>query len=142
MLIAKFSAVIAAFSLSQLFLYLRPLWSLAINKKKAALDYYLTYGKSISLTREILGYPKAWNCLARWIDELAPGQRRLVKQNTFTMQQKQDAVEELITRTCIAQGITKRVRSSKIKLSIPSAITHLISRKGCSPDNSAMEGFF
>lgn len=44
-------------------------------KKQAAVDYYLENGKNATETVRQLGYPTRW-LLCKWIDELAPGQRR------------------------------------------------------------------
>lgn len=47
------------------------------DQKRAAVDYYLGHGKSNAKTRRALGYPGSGEYLARWIDELAPGERRV-----------------------------------------------------------------
>ncbi|OZG66630.1 integrase, partial [Bifidobacterium hapali] len=46
------------------------------EQKRAAVDHYLTHGRRASRTIRRLGYPSK-TLLAAWIDELAPGERRL-----------------------------------------------------------------
>lgn len=47
------------------------------ERKQAAVDHYLEYGRRLSRTMRMLGYPKSKELLMAWIDELAPGQRKL-----------------------------------------------------------------
>ena len=47
------------------------------GQKRAAVDHYLEYGRRPGRTMRMLGYPKSKELLMAWIDELAPGQRRL-----------------------------------------------------------------
>ena len=47
------------------------------GQKRAAVDHYLEYGRRLSRTMRMLGYPKSKELLMAWIDELAPGRRRL-----------------------------------------------------------------
>lgn len=42
------------------------------GQKQTAVDHYLEYGKRLSRTMRILGYPKSKELLMAWIDELAP----------------------------------------------------------------------
>lgn len=46
-----------------------------LEQKQAAVDYYLTHGKSIKGTIRALGYPGP-TCLCDWLNELAPGKNR------------------------------------------------------------------
>lgn len=41
------------------------------------MDHSLEYGRRLSRTMRMLGYPKSKELLMAWIDELAPGQRKL-----------------------------------------------------------------
>ena len=43
----------------------------------AAVDHYLECGRRLSRTMRMLGYPKSKELLMAWIDELAPGRRRM-----------------------------------------------------------------
>lgn len=47
------------------------------EQKQAAVDHYLEYGRRLSRTMRMLGYPKSKELLMAWIDELAPGRRKL-----------------------------------------------------------------
>ena len=47
------------------------------GQKRAAVAHYLEYGRRLSRTMRMLGYPKSRELLMAWIDELAPGQRKL-----------------------------------------------------------------
>ena len=47
------------------------------EQKQAAVDHYLGHGRRLKRTMRALGYPKSHELLTAWIDELAPGQRKL-----------------------------------------------------------------
>ena len=47
------------------------------EQKRTAVDHYLECGRRLSRTMRMLGYPKSKELLMAWIDELAPGRRRL-----------------------------------------------------------------
>ena len=47
------------------------------EQKQAAVDHYLEYGRRLRRAMRALGYPKSHELLTAWIDELAPGRRRL-----------------------------------------------------------------
>ena len=47
------------------------------EQKQAAVDHYLGHGRRLKRTMRALGYPKSYELLTAWIDELAPGQRKL-----------------------------------------------------------------
>ena len=47
------------------------------EQKCAAVDHYLECGRRLSRTVRMLGYPESKELLMAWIDELAPGRRRL-----------------------------------------------------------------
>lgn len=49
---------------------------LALEMRRAAVDYYLAHGKSLAGTMRRMGCPASRECLCGWIDELAPGQER------------------------------------------------------------------
>lgn len=43
------------------------------ERKRVAVDHYLEYGRRLSRTMRMLGYPKSRELLMAWIDELASG---------------------------------------------------------------------
>ena len=47
------------------------------EQKCVAVDHYLECGRRLSRTMRMLGYPESKELLMAWIDELAPGRRRL-----------------------------------------------------------------
>ena len=47
------------------------------EQKRAAVDHYLEYGRRLRRAMRALGYPKSHELLTAWIDELAPGRRKL-----------------------------------------------------------------
>ena len=47
------------------------------EQKRVAVEHYLEYGRRLSRTMRMLGYPKSRELLMAWIDEFAPGQRKL-----------------------------------------------------------------
>ena len=51
------------------------------EEKRKAVDFYLEHGKQIKYTLKTLGYPGR-TTLKLWIDELAPGNRRVFEGNS------------------------------------------------------------
>ena len=47
------------------------------EQKRAAVDHYLGHGRRLKRAMRALGYPKSHELLTAWIDELAPGRRKL-----------------------------------------------------------------
>ena len=47
------------------------------EQKRAAVDHYLGHGRRLRRAMRALGYPKSHELLTAWIDELAPGRRKL-----------------------------------------------------------------
>ena len=45
--------------------------------RRAAVDYYLEHGRSLARTMRAMGYPRSREYLSKWIDELAPGRRKV-----------------------------------------------------------------
>lgn len=89
------------------------------DQMKAAVNYYLEHGRSISRTVRAVEYPTR-ELLSEWIDELAPGERKarircgaVVK---FSQEQKKDAVLELCTREGSAIAVADRLGASRISL--------------------------
>lgn len=80
------------------------------EQKKAAVDHYLEHGRSLSRTARAMGYPTRQG-LSAWIDELAPGKRKITYGKTkqgrveFSYEQKKDAVLDL----CFRSGTAKEV---------------------------------
>lgn len=60
------------------------------EQKRAAVDHYLTHGRRASRTMRQMGYPSK-EVLASWIDELAPGERR-IRRGPVPGELKRDAV--------------------------------------------------
>lgn len=48
-----------------------------LEMRQAAVGYYLAHGRSLTRTMRRMGYPASRECLCDWIDELAPGQRKV-----------------------------------------------------------------
>lgn len=60
------------------------------ERKRAAVDHYLTHGRRASRTMRQMGYPSK-EVLVSWIDELAPGERR-IRLGPVPGESKRDAV--------------------------------------------------
>lgn len=76
------------------------------EQKAAAVDHYFEHGRCNARTRRALGYPRGFDTLREWIEELEPercGSRRSVR--SFTYGQKKDAVIDLETGKVPAQEI-------------------------------------
>ena len=86
------------------------------EQKRAAVDHYLEHGRCNAYTRRELGYPKSYQKLADWIEELAPGERRTTEPRTFTLEQKQRAVTALVGRAGSAREIADEAGSSRCTL--------------------------
>lgn len=48
----------------------------SLEQKQAAVDHYIQHGRCLRRTIRALGYP-SHEVLANWVDELAPGERRI-----------------------------------------------------------------
>ncbi len=77
-----------------------------------AVDYYLEHGRSLSRTMRALGYPKSRQTLGEWIDDLAPGRRKLrgpsPKRDPVPIEKRVQVVAELESRTCPAAEVAER----------------------------------
>lgn len=95
----------------------RPAYTL--DQMKTAVNYYLEHGRNISRTVKAVGYPTREG-LARWVDELAPGERKSrIKRGAmvqFSHEQKKDAVIELCTREGSAEAVANRLGASRFSL--------------------------
>ncbi len=91
----------------------RPRYSAA--QKQKAVDHYFQCGECISHTRRTLGYPSR-SLLARWIEELHPGSRKVVvgkAPGSWSMKQKQLAVIELCARQSSASAVADELGVSR-----------------------------
>ena len=84
------------------------------EQKQAAVDHYLEYGRRLSRTMRMLGYPKSKELLMAWIDELAPGQRKL-RHGPVPEELKREAV------TAVASGRMKS-REAAVGLGVQAAV--------------------
>lgn len=131
-------------------------------QKIAAVEHYLTHGGCLSYTRRAIVYPSN-EILKRWIEEFYHNARPLVIRSgtnkCFSPEERPQAVREL----CNRRGTARKVAQS-IGVSVPvlykwkkdliyrwpswldrvntSRLIRSMSRKGCSSDNAACEGFF
>lgn len=76
------------------------------EQRHAAVDHYLGRGKRLARTVRALGYPSR-QLLADWVDEFAPGQRRIGKPDVpaISYDDKVAAVVALETRTNPAKDV-------------------------------------
>lgn len=86
------------------------------EQRKAAVNYYLEHGRNITRTVRALGYPSR-DELPKWIDELAPGERKArIERGTmiqFSQEQKNNAVIELCNREGSAAAVVDRIGTSR-----------------------------
>jgi len=86
---------------------------------KAAVNYYLEHGRNLSRTVRAMGYPTR-ETLAGWIDDLAPGERKVrIRYGTmvqFSDEQKKEAVIELSTREGPAVAVAEKLGASRCSL--------------------------
>ena len=119
----------------------------ADRQKRAAVDYFLDHGKCIARTIRALGYPRSKESLASWIDELEPGLRpKRATGKRCTEDQASNAAIESLKPGEHPVGHSDRGCHYRwpgwIERCERHGIVRSMSKKGCSPDNSAMEGFF
>lgn len=83
-----------------------------VDQMRAAVDHYLEHGRSLSRTMRAMGYPKGRQTLCGWIDELAPGSRKLRGPNTrpepVPVEKKVRVVAELEARAGSAAEVAER----------------------------------
>jgi transposase InsO family protein/transposase-like protein len=88
----------------------------AEEQKIKAVTYYLEHGRNITRTIRHVGYPTR-ETLRLWIDELAPGERKVFskRQNLikFSCTQKEAAVVECSTRECAAADVAESIGVSR-----------------------------
>lgn len=86
---------------------------------KVAVNYYLEHGRNISRTVRAVGYPTR-EVLAKWVDDLAPGERKIsIRRGAvvqFSQEQKKNAVIELCTREGSAADVADSIGASRISL--------------------------
>lgn len=83
------------------------------KQMQEAVNYYLEHGRNISRTIGVIGYPSSRETLRKWLDQLAPGQRKArIKRSAvvkFSHEQKREAVIELCARegpaAAVADGL-------------------------------------
>lgn len=89
------------------------------DQMKVAVNYYLEHGHSITRTIRAVGYPTR-ETLKGWIDELAPGERKVRMRRgdvvQFSQEQKKDAVIELCAREGSAAAVADRLGASRYSL--------------------------
>jgi transposase-like protein len=86
------------------------------EQRRAAVDHYPGHGRCNAHARRELGYPKSYQKLADWIEELAPGERRTTEPGTFAPGQRQRAVTALVGRAGSAREIADEAGSSRCTL--------------------------
>lgn len=95
----------------------RPAYS--SSQMKVSVNYYLEHGRNISRTVRAVGYPTR-AVLVEWIDELAPGERKVrIRRSAvvqFSQEQKKNAVIELCAREGSAAAVADRIGASRITL--------------------------
>ena len=75
-------------------------------QRRIAVDYFSDHGRRDARTRRALGYPKSFDKLREWIEELEPekcGSRRAAR--SLAYEQKKDAVIDLETRRVSAREV-------------------------------------
>lgn len=86
------------------------------EQKETAVSYYLEHGRCIRRTVRMLGYPSRAE-LVKWIDELAPGERKVRITSgsvvQFSQEDKKDAVLSLCTRDTSAKKVANKYGVSR-----------------------------
>lgn len=89
------------------------------EQKQRAVNHYLEHGRCIRRTVRVLGYPSRTE-LTQWIDELAPGKRKVRITSgsvvQFSREQKKDAVLSLCTRDTSAKKVADKFGVSRVSL--------------------------
>lgn len=88
------------------------------EQKQNAVNHYIEHGRRLSRTVKMLGYPTK-QALSSWIDEFAPGQRKLklsAGSIQFTLEQKIDAVAALGVRDTSTRAVADEFGISREQL--------------------------
>lgn len=84
----------------------------SMDQMQKAVNFYLEHGKNLNLTIEVLGYPSRPGTLSAWIDEFAPGEKRICKTGhapvEYPQEVKEAAVLDFVTRDCTAEEIARK----------------------------------
>lgn len=87
------------------------------EKKRSAVDYYLSHGKSLARTMRAMGCPGSREYLCAWIDECAPGQRKVRRcspsQEPPSLERKIEIVAALEARSGTAAEVADRYGVSR-----------------------------
>ena len=85
----------------------------------AAVNYYLEYGRNLTRTVKVMGYPSR-QILREWVDKHAPGTRKSrIKRGSvvkYPYEQKKEAVIELCARKNSAETVAKTLGVSRYSL--------------------------
>lgn len=88
------------------------------EQMKAAVKHYFEHGCNIQNTIKRLGCPKCYQTLAKWIDEIAPGKRKLRTTKPRSMPHSQEikikAVADLETRSTTAKEVADRYEVTRV----------------------------
>jgi transposase InsO family protein/transposase-like protein len=77
------------------------------EQKKAAVDYYLEHGRSLSRTVRAMGYPTK-EALRTWVDDLAPEFRKIrASVPEVSYEEKKEAVIDLCARKSVARVVAE-----------------------------------
>ncbi|TYC86195.1 IS3 family transposase [Acetobacterium wieringae] len=82
---------------------------------KIAVDYYLEHGRSLSRTIRAVGYPTR-ETLTKWIDELAPNERKVRIKRSGMLQLSQKQKNEVVLEFCVCEDTAEAV-AKKYKVS-------------------------
>lgn len=89
-----------------------------LEMRQAAVDHYFDHGKSLARTMRAMGYPKGRECLVKWIDELAPSQRKAMSSATLgrwrVPLEKIRAIAELESRDGTAAEVDDRYGVARV----------------------------
>lgn len=82
------------------------------EQKRAAVDHYLANGKNQSKTTAALGYPSR-PLLCKWVDELAPGERKISKSHRIANEMDLSGRAELLVEAYLSDdaGVKETARS-------------------------------
>ena len=90
------------------------------EQMQSAVNHYQAHGRSISCTIRVVGYPSSRTTLRKWLDQLAPGERKVrIKRGSmvnFTQEQKKKAAIALCTREGAASAVANELGISRYSL--------------------------
>jgi transposase InsO family protein/transposase-like protein len=78
------------------------------EQRKQAIEYYLTHGKSISVTIKALGFPRR-TAMRKWVQEDLPDEEKHCLANKTLIKCTKEQKEQAVIKLCAGDGTAKKI---------------------------------